>query len=235
MILGMDPSLPGCTEVAERCSDYLSGRGRKNVHVAYHKGSPGSRDVMESMFHDEGIDTFCILPLCIAEGQLTIWNMPASLHLPNNSGSWTMIGDDDVATRFATAMGADERIASEILRSLPENTDKEGVVIISYGSKLSQSAKTSAYYRDFLRDRGWDAECCSTVFGTDAKEAVSALMGRGRSILHIIPLMISSQSDSFVRTIDRIKAMGCRLVLHEAVTASEVFYEIMDEKVPEGW
>ncbi len=69
---------------------------------------------MEAM-HDEGVDTFCIIPLTVSEGRHTVWLMPGSVSLPDNFGLWTYVHGKDVATRFATALGSDARIAGSLV------------------------------------------------------------------------------------------------------------------------
>ncbi len=110
IVLGQHSDSPGGRRVAERFAEHLESKGRKTVRVAYHSGSPGAEEVMLSM-NREGVDTFSIVPLSVSEGRKTVWLMPKGLRLPDNFGSWTMIGGKDVATRFATALGADPRMS----------------------------------------------------------------------------------------------------------------------------
>ena len=77
--------------VAEAVADELKKHGRRNVRIGYHFSSPRSDDVMVDMFESDGVDTFCILPLCMAEGRMTVWKMPNQLGLPDNSGSWRTV------------------------------------------------------------------------------------------------------------------------------------------------
>ena len=102
IVLGKNSASTGEQKVVAECCRYLAEHGHRNVYPAFHIGEPRSDRVLKRMFLEEGIDTFCVLPMALAEGNLTIWNMPKRIGLPDNSGSWTMIGKHDVAIRFAT-------------------------------------------------------------------------------------------------------------------------------------
>jgi len=70
--------------VAEWYAKMLASRGRKNVHVAYHEGDPNIRDVLSAMnVHGEN-NTFVVLPLLVTEGNLSVWNMPKNMGMPDN-------------------------------------------------------------------------------------------------------------------------------------------------------
>ena len=119
------------------------------------------------MFVSEGVDTFCILPITVAEGNQTVWNMPKRIGLPDNAGSWRMVGEHDVATRFSTALGRDPRMTEAILDMLGAPSEGDGILLLAHGSELSMSAKTAEYYAEALRLNGWKAECGFARFGSD--------------------------------------------------------------------
>ena len=235
IVLGICSSSEGEREAIDRCVDYLVGKGRRNVRPAFYHGTPDAYDVMKGMFLNEGIDTFCILPICIAEGDLTVWRMPKALTLPDNSGSWTKIGDNDVATRFATALGFEYDIAESISGLIGEPANSKGALVIAYGSKLSQSEKTAAAYVSYLRNKGWIAEYGFTRFGRTAKEAAESLISKGCKEIDVIPLMISADGRSFRSTISDLQSLDCEINILEPITEMDAFYRILDEKVPEGW
>lgn len=85
MLLCHRPS-PECVRVAQWYADRLIERGRKNVRIAYHCGEPSSDRVLREM-NSEGINTVVILPLLVAEGDLSVWNMPKKIGMPDNSCS----------------------------------------------------------------------------------------------------------------------------------------------------
>ncbi len=73
--------------VAEWYARELERRGHRNVHVAYHSGNPNIKDVLVEMnVHGEN-NTFVVLPLLVAEGNLSVWNMPKNMGMPDNSCS----------------------------------------------------------------------------------------------------------------------------------------------------
>ena len=234
IVLGISSS-DGERRVVERCVGYLVNKGRSNVRPAFYRGKPDSYSVMKDMFLNEGIDTFCILPICIAEGDLTIWRMPKALTLPDNSGSWTKIGDNDVATRFATALGFEYDIADDISESLGRPVKGRGILVVSHGSKLSQSEKTAAAYASFLRDRGWVTEFGFTRFGRPVKEAADSLIDKGCKEIIIVPLIISTDGKSFRKALSEIQSLDCRIDILRPVTETDAFFRILDDKVPEGW
>ena len=235
IVIGICSSPDGMDDVIDRCVDHLVKKGRKNVRYAFFHGTPGPYDVMKDMFINDGVDTFCILPITVAEGDLTVWRMPKALTLPDNSGSWTWIGNNDVATRFATALGFEEEIAECILEDLGEPEAGKGALTISYGSNLSQSEKTANDYASYLKDKGWTVECGFTRFGRSVKDAADSLIGNGCKRIEVVPLMITSNGKSFVRSISELKELDCDMKIHAPLSGFDVFYEILDRKVPEGW
>lgn len=78
--------VPETVRVAEWYAERLRERGRKNVRIAYHGGEPYSDDVLREM-NSEGINTVVILPLLVAEGDLSVWSMPKRIGMPDNSCS----------------------------------------------------------------------------------------------------------------------------------------------------
>ncbi len=235
IVLGICSSSEGERKVIDRCVDYLVDKNRRNVRPAFYHGAPGAYDVMKDMFLNEGVDTFCILPICIAEGDLTVWRMPKALTLPDNSGSWTKIGNDDIATRFATALGFECDVAESISELIGEPANDKGALIIAYGSKLSQSEKTAAAYVSYLRNRGWIAEYGFTRFGRSAKEAAESLIEKGCKDIYVVPLMISVDGKSFTSTVSDLQSLDCEVDIMEPVAEMDAFYRILDGKVPEGW
>lgn len=229
MVLGMHSGIPAEVSFAERCAEYLRSRGRKNVRVAFHDRD--SCEVLEGMFVSEGVDTFCILPITVAEGNQTVWNMPKRIGLPDNAGSWRMVGEHDVATRFSTALGRDPRMAEAILDMLGAPSEGDGILLLAHGSELSMSAKTAEYYAEALRLNGWKAECGFARFGTTAAEAAQALREQGCVTVRILPLSITASGEHMRNA---IASAGPAEVL-EPISCLPAFMEILDSKVPEDW
>ena len=229
MVLGMHSAIPAEVSFAERCAEYLRSRGRKNVRVAFHDRD--SREVLEGMFVREGVDTFCILPITVAEGNQTVWNMPKRIGLPDNAGSWRMIGEHDVATRFSTALSRDPRMAEAILDMLGSPSEGVGILLLAHGSKLSLSAKTAEYYAEALRLNGWKAECGFARFGRPSVEAAQSLRGQGCLKVRILPLSITVDGGYMQNAIES----AGEAELLEPVSCLPVFLEILDSKVPEDW
>ena len=221
--------------LADETVAYLSSRGRKNVFSAFLYGED-PYEVMASKFNDEGIDTFSIVPLCISEGKQTVWDMPAAIHLPDNSGSWTMIGEHDVATRFATALGRDPVMAEAITTRLGEPAEGTGVLVLAYGSNLSQCGKTARYYADCIRSKGWETAFGFTGIGSSSvSEAADGLMERGCFKIIIVPLFTAFSGKSAEHAKRILSGVKAEVSYTEPVSHYPEFMEIIDSKIPEGW
>ena len=225
----MHSRIPAEVSFAERCASYLRSKGRKNVRVAYHDRD--SCQALEDMFVSEGIDTFCILPITVAEGNQTVWNMPKTLGLPDNAGSWRMVGKHDIATRFSTALGRDPRMAEAILDMLGTPSDDTGILLLAHGSELSMSAKTAEYYAEVLRMNGWRAECGFARFGKTAEEASQSLREQGCGRIRVLPLSITVSGRHMRAAVDS----AGHAELLEPISSLTAFLEILDSKVPEDW
>lgn len=221
-------------ELAEKCAEHLRSKGRKNVRIGFYHGDPAVDAVLYDMFK-EGIDTFVFLPLAIAEGRSTIWLMPAKVHLPDNCGSWAIIDDKDIATRFATALGRDPRMAETLCGKMGIPDDKTGILMLSYGSELSQSSKTAEYYAEKLRGAGWKVECGYSRYGTPVEEAIGRLVDSGVSGIRAIPLFISFDGVSVEPVRKKLEDAPVEVTLEPPVSEMDVFLDILDSKVPEDW
>ena len=206
--------------VAEAAADELKKRGRRNVRIGYHFGSPRSDDVMVDMFKSDRVDTFCILPLCMAEGRMTVWKMPNQLGLPDNSGSWRMIGEHDVATRFACAVGFDERLADAIVRELGEPSEGTGVLVLARGSSLSMASKVAAYS---FTDAGEPTVEGSLIGLSDCRRIVS------------VPLMIGTDREGYAAAVEKIGGSGAEVVETRPVSSYPEFIDNLDSRIPEDW
>ncbi len=222
---------PDEVRIAEECAGYIRSRGHPEVRTAYFRGSVPPFDVMAEM-NAGGTDTFCILPLVVSEGRMSVWDMPASLHLPDNCGSWTMVGDRDVATRFATALGKDSRMASALVEREGE-PDGSAVLLISRGSPHSTAAKVAEYYAEAFRKAGWRTECSFSRYGESPESVAARLAAEGYGKLRAVPLYVSFTGGSA----DRVRASltGAEVRYSEALGNVPVFREILESKVPEGW
>ncbi len=234
IVLGLDSRSPGIRLLAEECAEHLKEKGRKGVRIAYLRGEPYAEDVMRAM-HSDGTDTFSILPLSISEGKNTVWLMPASVLLPDNFGSWTMIDGKDVATRFATALGPDPRMLDALLEELGRPKPGEGVLLASRGSPHSSTAKTAEFYAEGLRNAGWKAEWCADRYGTPVEDAVGSLRSQGVDKTIVIPLYVAFDGPSSERIRKRIASTEMDVRFEKPVASLQAFKEILDSKVPEGW
>ena len=235
MVMGLHIGSQEERRLADNVIAYLSSKGRKNVFSAFLYGEDPF-EVMASKFNDEGIDTFSIIPLCISEGQQSIWDMPAAIHLPDNSGSWTMVGEHDVATRFATALGRDPSMAEAIAESLGEPKGDTGILLLAYGSNLSQCGKTADYYTEYIRSKGWKASFAFTKLGTPkVSDAADELVSDGCSKITVVPLFTTFSGKSAESAKDALRDIGADVSYTEPVSRLQAFMEIIDSKIPEGW
>ena len=235
MIMGLHSDSPEERDLADRTVRYLESKGRSNVFSAFLYGDDPYH-VMSSKFEEEGVDTFAVIPLCISEGKLSIWDMPAAIHLPDNSGSWTMVGEHDVAIRFTTAMGRSPAIADAIADGLGDPEDGTGILVLAYGSDLSQSASTAEYYRDRIQSRGWKAACGYTGRGSpDAEEAARGLLSEGCTEITVVPLFTTFTGKSASKARSILDGMEADIRYTEPVSSLDEFLELIDSKVPEGW
>ena len=234
MVMGLHKGSQEERGLADNVIAYLSSKGRKNVFSAFLYGEDPF-EVMASKFNDEGIDTFFIVPLCISEGRQSVWDMPAAIHLPDNSGSWTMVGNHDVATRFATAMGRDPVMAEAITERLGEPKEDTGVLILAYGSNLSQCGKTADYYTEHIRSRGWKAAFGFTGIGSPNVSEAANMVSEGCSKIVVVPLFTTFSGKSAESARDILDGISAEIIYIEPVSYFPEFMEIIDSKIPEGW
>ncbi len=189
---------------------------------------------MVDMFESDGVDTFCILPLCMAEGRMTVWKMPNQLGLPDNSGSWRMIGEHDVATRFACAVGFDERLADAIVRELGEPSEGTGVLVLARGSSLSMASKVSDRYASYIREHGWRTAYSFTDAGEPTVEGSLIGLSDCRRIVSV-PLMIGTDREGYAAAVEKIGGSGAEVVETRPVSSYPEFIDNLDSRIPEDW
>jgi len=234
IVLGRDSDSEQCVSFTNDCAEYLRYEGRRNVYSAFYHGTPYAGDVMVTM-HDQGVDTFVILPLAISEGKHTVWLMPKSVNLPDNFGSWTMIDGKDVATRFATALGSDERMSDALVKREGTPDDETALLLVSRGSPHSSTSKTGEFYADALRSAGWRAEYSSVNYGPEVEKKAKELMDEGYTRIRVIPLFVAfdgRSSESIRSTLDDLL-----VDVEYSATISDlpVFKEILNSKIPDDW
>jgi hypothetical protein len=161
--------------------------------------------------------------------------MPASVLLPDNFGSWTIIDGKDVATRFATALGPDPRMLDAILTELGRPKQGEGVLLASRGSPHSTTAKTADYYMEGLRNAGWKAEWCADKHGTPVEDAIGRLRTQGVNKTIVLPLYVAFEGPSSENIKKGISSTGMEIRFEKPVGRLPIFKKILDSKVPEGW
>jgi sirohydrochlorin ferrochelatase len=236
IVLGHDSESPQGRSIVMKICSYLESKGHRNVFPAFHIGEPRSNGVIRMMFEEHGVDTFSILPVMISEGNLTIWNMPKRIGLPDNSGSWMMVGEHDVATRFATAMGASDVMADAILSRLGRPDADTGVIILTHGSELSLAERTADYYSERVKGSGWRSTSAYTKTGPrDIGQAVRELQNEGCRRFMIVPLTVTTDGRYFSRSIEELNAMGVDYEIFGPVSGYPEFLQIMESKVPEDW
>jgi sirohydrochlorin ferrochelatase len=235
LIIGRDSRADGSVRSATALRDYLETKGRKNIRVAYHSGSPRPMDVMREM-HRDGIDTFCILPQTVFEGRLTVWLMPADAGLPDNCGSWTMIDGKDVATRFATAPGEDDAMVEGVADRMGAPDGRTGILLVSYGSRLSMAAKAMRKYQEALRERGWPASFGFLSSDPSVAEGARELLDTGISRIRVVPLMISTEGKGFAEAFSALeRSAAIEMDVEDPISGSDLYMEAMDRRVPPGW
>ena len=234
IVLGQHSTSMGEWEVVERCADFLERNGRSNVNIAFHYGTPSSDDVMEQMNAD-GVDTFVILPLAVSEGKMTVWQMPRKLGIPDNCGSWRIMGGKDVAIRFATALGLNDALADELIeREGPPRADT-ALLLLSYGSENDHCFETAEFYSSKLKEAGWLTETAYCHRRRNVKEALESLRNRGVEHIRVIPLYIAFDGPSAERSKMELGLSRMDIQYSKPISDLESFYLILDSKVPEGW
>jgi len=222
--------------VANRCAQYLKERGRKNVSIAYNYGSPLAEEVIERMMGSEGVDTFCILPLTVAEGNLTLWVMPKQFTEPGDAKSWTVVGEHDAEIRSSTTKKDREKMADAIVRNIGKPKKGVGVVVLARGSKEAQSEMVAGYYAERIGSAGWP---CRTAFSRhgprNVTEAVSELKEEGCSEILLVPLFICTAGKSCKEALEDLKKTGVKHTVSGALASYPEFMEILDSRVPENW
>ncbi len=236
IVLGHDSNSRQCRKIIDDICVDLRKDGFKNVFPAFHFGEPRSDSVIRSMFTDHGIDTFCILPIAFSEGNMTIWKMPQQLGLPDNSGSWMMICEHDVATRFATAMGASDTMAEAIIERIGAPDSDTGIIVLTHGSELSLSEKTAEFYSACLTESGWKTCCAYSKTGPrDIVEAADELKDMGCRKFKVLPLSVTTDGRYFLDSIRKMESTGADFEVLGPVSSYPEFYDILRSKVPEDW
>ena len=234
IVLAQHASSEGERAVAERCTDLLVRNGRRNVRIAFHYGTPSSDYVMTEMNKD-GVDTFVILPLSVSEGKMTVWEMPKKLGLPDNCGSWRMMGGKDVATRFATALGKNYALADELSLREGDAEQDTALLFLAYGSETHDCEDTARFYSDRLEEKGWKTELAFCKHGRTVDEAISSIKNSEISKIRVIPLFIAFDGRNAEIAKDQIENSGLEVVFSKPISDLVSFYKILDSKVPEGW
>ena len=234
IVYGTDSDNPSECATIEGIVSFLDARGHKNVRAGFYHGDPGADKVMYEMFED-GVDTFAILPMVLAEGRMSIWLMPEKIHLPDNCGSWTIIDGKDVATRFATALGFDVGIASDILKSIGSPERGKGVILIARGSPLSICEKTVKSYVKFLQEAGWTAECAFMKHGRTIHEVIEDISSKGINDVCVVPMFIGPSEKTLDAITGSISDKGMKINICPKISEFDSFLAALESKIPNGW
>jgi hypothetical protein len=235
ILLIRDSNDPSELSLAEKARSYLEDKGVLNIRIASHKGFPPIAEVMDSMF-EEGTDSFAIIPMLISEGRLSTWIMPKEAGIPDNCGSWRMMGGQDVAMRFSTTPGVDRDLMDSVADSLGEPEKGTGILLIHYGSGLSMAAKNIGMYADRISKRGWPVSYAALSKGSEELErAVRELSEKGVSKVRVLPAFIHFDEDRYRWALDRVgRSFGAVEVL-EPVSSREEFLRAIERRVPDEW
>lgn len=232
LVLAMHSDIGEERAIAEKIKNHLLSKGRKNVFIGYHRGNPDCYEVFLEM-NRQGVDTYCILPVLFSEGKQSVWNIPKHLTLPDNSGSWTMIGSHDVATRFCTALGFDERLAHSVSEDLGPSLKNHKAILLGYGSPLSVFGRTMSEYSEYLSESGWKNE---TVLVKNNSEPIeNQFSANPGETIHVIPFAVSAKGKSIGGAIEKIRSSHDKCQIHKTIFEHGIVPEIMDSKVPEDW
>jgi sirohydrochlorin ferrochelatase len=227
--------------VAEWYARRLSERGHKDVRVAYHSGEPNVRDVIAEMnVHGEN-NTFVILPLLVAEGDLSTWIMPKNIGMPDNSCSYTYLTGTHIAIRFATTFGRINALSETLLKRLREAGAErdDGVLLVARGSRLSMCEAAADKHAWYISEHGFPIVSYALIShgGPSVESAVRELEGKGASRIVVLPMFLY-EGESVVKRIPEAVGSsrpGVPVVYAKCLGADDLLLDDMDRKIPEGW
>jgi sirohydrochlorin ferrochelatase len=227
--------------VAEWYARELEKRGHRNVHVAYHSGDPNIRDVLKEMnVHGEN-NTFVVLPLLVAEGNLSVWNMPKNMGMPDNSCSYTYLTGTHIAIRFATTFGRINALSETLLKRLREAgaEESDGILLVARGSKLSMNLTAADKHAWYISQHGYTIVSYASLNygGPSVADAMDELVKKGAKRVVILPMFLY-EGKSVKETIPSLvedSNPGVTIVYAEPLGTDELLLNDMDRKIPEGW
>ena len=227
--------------IAEWYAEGLRARGHADVHVAFHDGDPNIADILKEMNVHGMNNTFIILPLILSEGNLTVWEMPKRMGMPDNSCSYTYLTGTHIAIRFSTAFGSCEAVPKALLQRLEEAgaTENDGILLISHGSKMSMCGKDMEHHMRYLSEHGFPllTACVLENEGQSLEDGIETLIDRGAERIVLLPVFIFG-GRSVTETIpEKVCKMNLSIpVVHaECIGRSQYLLDELEGKIPEGW
>lgn len=227
--------------IAEWYAEGLRARGHADVHVAFHDGDPNIADVLKEMNVHGMNNTFIVLPLILSEGNLTVWEMPRRMGMPDNSCSYTYLTGTHIAIRFSTAFGSCEAVPKALLQRLEEAgaTGKDGILLISHGSKMSMCGKDMEHHMRYLSKHGFPllTACVLENEGQSLEDGIRTLIDRSAKRIVLLPVFIFG-GRSVTETIpEKVCKMNLIIpVVHaECIGRSQYLLDELEGKIPEGW
>lgn len=227
--------------VAEWYAQKLSERGHQDVNVAYHNGEPDILTVLRRMNVHGQQNVFIVLPLLVSEGNLSIWDMPKRMGMPDNSCSYTYITGTHIAIRFSTAFGKSEALSRTLLKRLEEasaSTD-DGILLVTRGSELGYAMEDAEHHCRYLSKHGFPNTACVAVkHGSPSiSEGMKKLKENGAKRVIILPMYIfrsKSVTDAIPSQVSEC-SIDIPISYAEPLGCEELLLDELDSKIPEGW
>ncbi|MGN0098174.1 MAG: sirohydrochlorin chelatase [Candidatus Methanomethylophilaceae archaeon] len=234
-------------ELAYRLIEGLVSRGHHNVYAAFLDGHPGPEEVMASLA-ESGVDSVMVFPLTVAEGRLTVRLMPERLGMPDNSCSYTYVGDRNVTMRFMTAFGEDPRVLDIVCdRAIDAGADPDsGILVLARGSRNSSNRRMAERVVSSFRSRGFSrVSSCSMKHGdVGIGEAICELVSEGASSVVIAPMVflkdtvadcLSSELGFSDNGLVGFQDLNVPVIVSEPIGFDTVLVDSIDERIPDGW
>lgn len=232
---------PETEPVAEWYAERLRERGRKNVKVAYHDGSPGVEEVLREIRVPGVNNTMVVLPLLISEGDLSTWVLPKGIGMPDNSCSYTYITGTHIAIRFSTTFGRSDALSEALMERLSE-VDAErtdGILLLYRGSRFKTVKETFLKHAGYLSEHGYPLIECNSLRYSDVpvSESLESLKERGAGRIVVLPMFLydgKSVRETIPKEIEK-SSNGIPVICTRHLGCDERLLDDLDRKIPEDW
>jgi len=232
---------PEVEPVAGWYADRLRERGRRNVRVAYHEGSPSVEEVLRDIRVPGTNNTVVVLPLLLSEGDISTWLMPKGMGMPDNCCSFTYITGTHIAIRFSTAFGKMEALSEVLMHRMSEaGAEKDdGILLIGRGSRLDMCMDTVRHHADCIRDRGF----CNVEYNTlkhsdrSIRESVASLKEKGVKRIVVLPMFLfeGRSVKDIIPDLVNEASEGIPVICARCIGCDDILLDDMDRKIPEDW